>query len=235
MVVMGFLVILTALAAVLWILSTFNFLYAEVALTLVVVACAMVLILALAAAAIIFKRLDLADGRHAMGLPEGSIRAIIALLLILVFSVVAVFLITNADRSQERVFSKITQSQAEDFSADQTVLSWDELPADEFGEDDNGDPFVRLVLQGGPSPSEMSQQLMTTLGTLVVAVASFYFGSQVVLTATSVEAAPREETTDPNEGGDPSAAQPVKKSTPLRRFMRSPKPPAKPPGGASAP
>ncbi|MGW4928606.1 hypothetical protein ACWEOH_05565 [Agromyces sp. NPDC004153] len=209
--VLGFVVILAALALVLWMLSSFNFLNAEVALTLVVVASVMVLILALAAAAIVFNRLGLADQKHAMGLPEGSIRAIIALLLILLFSVVAVFLITNADRAQERVFDKITQRQAEEFSSDQTILDWDELPPDDFGEDENGDPFVRLVLQAGPSPSaEMSQQLLTTLGTLVVAVASFYFGSQVVLTAKSSHPGTGP---DPNVGKHPNSPAAVPPST----------------------
>ena len=83
-----------------------------------------------------FSSLDIADKSQAMGLPEGSIRAIIALFLIVVWIVMSIYL-----------FSSV----------------------------------------GGPSSNsdavKLAQQLFTTLSTLVVAVASFYFGSRSAASA----------------------------------------------------
>src|SRR6266487_661198 len=83
-----------------------------------------------------FSSLDIADKSQPMGLPEGSIRAIIALFLIVVWIVMSIYL-----------FSAV----------------------------------------GGPSSNsdavKLAQQLFTTLSTLVVAVASFYFGSRSAASA----------------------------------------------------
>jgi hypothetical protein len=68
-------------------------------------------------------------------LPRGSIRAAIALALILVFVILSVYLYST--------------------------------------------------LQGSPDAPDIAKQLITTLGTLVVAVAAFYFGANSVQTATA--------------------------------------------------
>jgi hypothetical protein len=86
-----------------------------------------------------FAQLNLTDRRQALGLPEGSIRAMIALILILVFIM-----------------------------------------------------FGSLLYSGAANPEEQSrlgQQLLTTIGTLVVAVAGFYFGSATTASATAAGAA----------------------------------------------
>lgn len=200
--IVGFVLLVAALTGALIWLTASGLQFAEVSLTLVVIACVLILLLALTTAAIIFKRLGLADRRHAMGLPEGSIRALIALLLILIFATVGVFIITFNQSSDQRVFSAISEEQAIAFSEGQTVLEWTVLEED-AGVDDDGDPLIKLVLKAEKSAStEMSQQLLTILGTLVVAVASFYFGSQVVLTATAVEGAD-------TSGGEGSGVGPV--------------------------
>ncbi len=83
-----------------------------------------------------FSSLDIADKSQAMGLPEGSIRAIIALFLIVVWIIMSIYLFS---------------------------------------------------IVGGPSSNsdagKLAQQLFTTLSTLVVAVASFYFGSRSAASA----------------------------------------------------
>ena len=89
----------------------------------------------LAAMTLIFWRIGLADRRYPLGMPDGSIRAIIALSLILLFAIMAVFL------------------------------------------------YVDLGTAPPQSPrADIAKQLVTTLGTLVVALASFYFGASTTVT-----------------------------------------------------
>jgi hypothetical protein len=85
-----------------------------------------------------FSALRLTDPRRALALPEGSIRAIIALVLVLIFVVMAIYLV-------ETVFVDDTNEDARN----------------------------------------VATQLLATVGTLVAAVAAFYFGSAAVTTGTA--------------------------------------------------
>ncbi len=89
-----------------------------------------------------FHALELTSPKSAFGLPEGSVRAIIALVLILIFVVMAIYLI-------EAVFLE-------------------------------------------PSPTVEAQnaatQILATVGTLVAAVAAFYFGTAAVTAGTKAAA-----------------------------------------------
>jgi hypothetical protein len=196
----AFISLIAALVGALWVMDLGEFLMAELGLTLVIIASAVILTIGLAVTAVIMKRLQLTDGKHAMGLPEGSIRAIIALLLIVIFAVVATFLITNADRSSsERVIEGVTEEELEDYVG--SVFSREVVEPDAC----NGtEPCYELRLTRAPSPSaEMSQQLLTTLGTLVVAVAAFYFGSQSVLASKN-----KEDLGDKIQGADGAGVDP---------------------------
>lgn len=90
-----------------------------------------------------FSALRLTSPKSALGLPEGSIRAIIALVLVLIFIVMAIYLI-------EAVFL----------------------------EDDPG-----------PEARNAATQLLATVGTLVAAVAAFYFGTGAVTTGAAAATA----------------------------------------------
>ena len=110
-----------------------------------------------------FAQLKLTDPKTALGLPEGSIRAIIALVLVLIFVLLAVYLM-------EAVFT-----------------------ADNTSED------ARTA----------ATQLLATVGTLVAAVAAFYFGTGAVTTGT--DAATR--VTAAAVGGGPQAPMAVTKGS----------------------
>jgi hypothetical protein len=105
----------------------------ELIIGLVVILGVSVLIILLFIMASGFAILGLHDSRQAMGLPEGSIRAMIALLLIIIWVIFSIYL-----------FNAVQNQPASANSAQ--------------------------VLQ-------LSQQLFTTMGTLVVAISAFYFGS----------------------------------------------------------
>jgi Short C-terminal domain len=101
------------------------------------------LVVALAVLAGILSYFNLAEPGKALGLPEGSIPAVIALILVLIFAIIAVFLSTI-----------------------------------EIGE-------------GGIS-EQFATQILTTTGTLAVAVAGFYFGTRAVETGATAMTGPAE-------------------------------------------
>jgi hypothetical protein len=136
-----------------------NSLYVAYSLPLLIVGGAVVFLLVLSVVVLIFRRLGLTNPSFALGLPEGSIRAVIALILILVFFVVALYIYIS----------------------------------------------VANPAAGAAPPSEdaikLAQQILTTLSTLVVAIASFYFGATSVAQAAGVtgrgDAKPGIRVTDP--------------------------------------
>jgi amino acid transporter len=124
------------------------------ALPLLLIAGVVIFLGALAALVLLFVRNGLSNRNYALGLPDGSIRAIIALSLILLVAILAVFLYIG-----------------------QGGLGTDAQPT---------------VAQ-----TDLAKQLVTTMSTLVVAIASFYFGSTTVREAKKPE------------GEKPGAPQPV--------------------------
>ena len=161
----------------------------ESALSLVFVAAAVVLILVVCTLTIVLKRLRLTNRDEAMGLPRGSIRAVIALLLILLFFIAAIFLFNstsqlNGDRTENRELNDIDAAR---FGAIPT-----ELIQSVSQETVDGEVLYDVVLypnsNGTPTSDDLAKQLVTVLGTLVTAVAAFYFGANSVHDAKVSEA-----------------------------------------------
>lgn len=234
--VVAFAGVILALTVAVVVLKNSSFLPPEFVLPLLVVGSISVLMIGLASMAIIFRRLGLYDYREAMGLPEGSIRAIIALMLIVIFAVVSVFLISNADTQDRRVLHDLTLDQAD------SLPLTDIVSRERTSGTSDADARYRVVLEAGDRPSaEMSQQLMTTLGTLVVAVAAFYFGSQSVIaaqksrktTATTVSTAPGDGAppAEPKPGAPKPSAPKPSAPVPGAPVPGAPAPGAPAPGG----
>lgn len=140
------------LAGLVWLitsLSKTDSATAEAVLTPTILVSIVVLALSLGGLAIVLKNLGIASPKDALGLPPGSIRALIALLLILLFLVLSLFL-----------FGQLRAAEAEG-----------EVPE---------------------TLENFAMQLLTTMSTLVVAVAAFYFGSQSVQAATVATRAQRQ-------------------------------------------
>jgi hypothetical protein len=125
-----------------------------------------------------FSSMNLTDPKQPLGLPEGSIRSMIALILIMVFIIFGIYLfrmvgggtyirLENAATSPDTknytgkvIIEKNIVAQGQQ----QTYSVWSLEPIGEDGR-------------------RLAQQLLTTVGTLVVAVAGFYFGSTAVSSA----------------------------------------------------
>lgn len=140
----------------------------EIILTLLLVVGVVALLLALGGFAELLPAKSLSRA-HALGLPEGSIRAVIALSLILIFAMVAVYLYTDA--AHVRVLSSVG------ISADQVaLLPQSQIVAIRAGAAP-GTYDVDVAQAATDAGNQIGLQLVTILGTLVTAVAAFYFGA----------------------------------------------------------
>lgn len=182
-------VILAVTVGLLYFLDEFTSGGPEAALSLVFVAAAVVLILVVCTLTIVLKRLKLVDDKEAMGLPRGSIRAVIALMLILLFFIAAIFLF-NTTRQVPPGSDEIRVIEGLD-EARFLALPAELIYRSETNTDDDG--AVTYDVQLLPSPLEneasddMALQLLTVLGTLVTAVAAFYFGASSVSAAVATQ------------------------------------------------
>jgi hypothetical protein len=144
----------------------------EIVLPLIVIVGVVALLATLAIAAATFGLFEIADKGQALGLPAGSVQAVIALSLIMIFAVVALYA-SSSTASQELTSTGLTAVEVKSIPADQIIS--------------------KQVEKGGKAPTykvvrsvedenlkDINTQLLTTVSTLVIAVAGFYFGSKSV-------------------------------------------------------
>ena len=192
------LVVVGGLAAVIILFSVLGFLKSlELQMAMVVVLAIAALLAMLSIAAIIYNSQELADGNQALGLPEGSIRALIALFLLMIFIIMSVYL-----------FRTITTSElikVPNLSFDQVTALAGQLPDGEqlsIGKNASGTYDVTIGVAVSAGAQQVALQLITVLGTLVTAVSAFYFGSTTATSAAEKAAAAASGT-----GGGKAAAQ----------------------------
>ncbi len=128
-----------------------------------------------------FKFMDLTDRTQPLGLPDGSIRAMIALILIIAFIIFGFYLYRSVGDGVSTVLEK--------------NISADSLKNVNMNRYKNLQPqiiqvtdstyTIQSVQKVSDEGSKLAQQLLTTIGTLVVAISSFYFGSNTVTSAIS--------------------------------------------------
>ena len=122
---------------------------------------------ALTISGMIFSETNLSCKDEALGLPAGSIRALIALSLIIIFAIMAVYMYSQL--TPETSFLQIP--------ANQTIL----YPNGTIIQNPNGSYLI--TQQTSQAQKDFSTQTLTTVSTLVVALAGFYFGTKAVATA----------------------------------------------------
>jgi hypothetical protein len=135
-----------------------------VALTITIIAGVTALMSALVFSSFILNCLGLSDREEALGLPTGSVRAIIALSLIVIFAIMSIFMFQYMNMPvTTQTITIVTNStignQAISNSTTQTIAGSSQAMVD------------------------FSKQILTTMGTLVVAIAAFYFGTRAVQVA----------------------------------------------------
>lgn len=151
-----------------------------------------VLIFMLAAVAMVFSALGLSNRELAMGLPEGSIRAVIALSLIVLFSILSIFLYQGVSRGNVVTIAEMSVADRTEFiKAHPNALDLQSVPT-------NGKAgfFDVSYRSANPASDDFAKQLLVLLGTLMTAITSFYLGAGTVTSAVKAG----------NEPGGPAAA-----------------------------
>jgi amino acid transporter len=150
------------------------------ALSLVLVAATVVLILVMCTLTIVFRRLRIHDKSQPMGLPRGSVRAVIALLLITLFFIAAIFLFSSTQKRPDpdnvRTLTGISATRPEAIPTDEIKDLNERL----VGTETRYDVVLFLPSNSTTTSDDIAKQLVTTVGTLVTAVAAFYFGANTV-------------------------------------------------------
>jgi len=153
----------------------------EVGLPILLVAGLIALVAALAILVGTFSIFGLSNRSAAFGVPEGTLQAVIAMMIIMIFAITSLYLNASLKETTFRS-TNISQQQLAAIPADQirsitarkapdgtTVYDVDRALPNRVGED-------------------FAKQLLTTLSTLVVAIVGFYFGAKSVETGVAAAA-----------------------------------------------
>jgi hypothetical protein len=130
---------------------------------------------------IILRTAGLGTRGEALGMPEGSIRALIAMSLVLIFAIIGVTVLYSGLGGETIESKGITSAELERLENVQIIAISVVDPAASPGTERFNVTARSELSQAG---HDFGLQLLSTVSTLVVAVAGFYFGSRSVAQAT---------------------------------------------------
>ncbi|MBN2239578.1 MAG: hypothetical protein JW712_07380 [Dehalococcoidales bacterium] len=113
---------------------------------------------------------------EAFGLPSGSIRAILALCLVVIFVICVVFVYGDMANIPPRTIQNVTTEQYHKLSLDQIISS------EVITDTKTGETLYTVELTGIPrsaAAQDVAKQVVTLVGTLMTAVTAFYFATKV--------------------------------------------------------
>jgi hypothetical protein len=184
---------------------------ATISLPLTAIFGIMILFGALALVGTLYARLNLADPGQALGLPAGSMRAFMALSLIVLFAIISIMVyrsmmepfrvtgLTLAEREAMvlKIGDRMIGIVEEGCVARPAAAASGAAP----GLPACPDPDRRftLVLRPPPDPAstDLAKQLLILVGTLMTSVTSFYFAARGTAAATGAQPPPPEATPAP--------------------------------------
>jgi hypothetical protein len=152
-------------------------------LALLAIGGVVVLILLLTAVAMVFSILQLTNNTQAMGLPEGSIRSVIALSLIVLFAILSVFLYQGVSTGPRYVIEGLPNSERVQFIRDHTTAQDIQSKLKEKGAAGKEDIYDVSYRSTNTTADDFAKQMLVLLGTLMTAVTSFYLGAGTATTA----------------------------------------------------
>src|SRR5271166_563383 len=175
----------------------------ELSLPILAIAGVFLLLGTLALVSVSFSFFQLDDKSQALALPEGSIRAVIALSLVVLFAILTVYLYGTLSTSGiSNVKGLTTTQQRDSFVAglkDQVIAV---VPVGDQG------PFTVYYRERNPASDDFAKQLLVLIGTLVTAVTSFYFGARAASSGNGAAEAPEERGISPSTTVRPAPNSP---------------------------
>ena len=148
-----------------------------IALPIVLIAGLIALVVALGVLVGTFAIFGLSNPKASFGLPEGTMQAVIAMMIILIFAVASLYLHAS---SQTTTVKSIGISEAQ-----LAAIPPDEIRGIVANPDKTNPGVTTYTVERAFEnrlADDFAKQLLTTLSTLVVAVAGFYFGAKSVET-----------------------------------------------------
>ncbi|QPF91239.1 hypothetical protein [Bradyrhizobium commune] len=180
----GALVLVIILCAVFWLMTKLAPPGDGGSLPLLAIGGVVVLIFMLAAVAMVFSALGLSNRDLAMGLPEGSIRAVIALSLIVLFSILSIFLYQGVSRGNVVTIAEMSAAERTQFIKDHPNAVDLQSTATKGKDGAVKDGFFDVSYRSAnPASDDFAKQLLVLLGTLMTAITSFYLGAGTVTSA----------------------------------------------------
>ena len=153
----------------------------EIRLPVLAIAGVVALLISLAVVAGSFTLFGLTNRNEALGLPEGSARAVIALSLIVLFAIFSVYLYADLSRPPIAAATNLTGSDKDRLlSAIPSTMVIATVSNHAQGPEER---FSVYYQQGNAQGQDFAKQLLAMIGTLVTSVSSFYFGSKAVTAA----------------------------------------------------
>jgi amino acid transporter len=184
-----FVALIVLLAVTLVCLAVFVWLETEKetnALPLLAICGVVVLITMLTIVTMTFKSLGLENPGQAMGLPEGSIRAVLALSLVVLFAILAVFTYRGVYLGGPKsIVQGLSHEEATKFISDHPTAR--QIQVTKEGGTEVYD--VEYRVENSTASDDFAKQLLVLLGTLMTAVTSFYLGANTATTAAATGAA----------------------------------------------
>lgn len=154
----------------------------EILLPIQIIGSVLLLLVVLVLTATVFHALNISDRNLAFALPQGSIRSVIALSLILVYVVSAFFLygelepVYTMSDIQEDQLSEMTELLGQEgtiVSIQPVYNSQDENAAPEISSYE-----IKVKTEVNQERVDFGKDIITTISTLVIAIVGFYFGSR---------------------------------------------------------
>ncbi|MGZ2454810.1 uncharacterized membrane protein (DUF485 family) [Rhizobium ruizarguesonis] len=167
-------VVIVLIAAAIYFLKASQ-ISAVVGLPMLSIGAVVLLMIVLTSTAVVFASFDLQDKTQALALPEGSIRAVIALMLIVLFAILSIYLygsIASGEVTHLGVVEKGTRDVLLSTYGQPNVVSVQLEDGQRF------DVWLRGAASG--DGVDFAKQLLVLVGTLVTSICSFYFGSKAV-------------------------------------------------------
>jgi hypothetical protein len=200
----------------------------------------MILFGALALVSTLFQRLGLSDRAEALALPNGSIRATIALALIVLFAIIAIMLYESLSKpigkdAQPYSIPGIQKPQLSAMlreSERQVLAVVPDCTGADCPQGDAATYTVFVAVAPSRDATDLAKQLLILIGTLMTSVTSYYFAARAAekprdeVVEESTEAAATVANAEPEDGPD-ACSVPFTDATPDEEL-----PPAR--GGVSA-
>lgn len=162
----------------------------KVSLPLLAIAGVIGLLVSLALVSISFAIFDLSDKTQALALPEGSVRAVLALSLVVIFSILSVFLYSSLATSSDSGLKSVRDLTEQEQTDLLKTMSRETIAAVTHVGSGSEQRFTVYYREPrNPASEDFAKQLLVMIGTLVTSVSSFYFGTRAVTSAQVADSA----------------------------------------------